>query len=260
MDSPARMDTRFGGISRLYGPEALERIQAARVMVVGIGGVGSWAAELLARSGVGAMDLVDLDDICETNINRQVHAHQRTIGQPKTRAMADRIGDIAPSCKVTEHACFLTERNVAELVHGEIDVVFDAIDALRHKITLLRHCRRQKIPLLVSGGAGGRKDPTRIRIEDMARTRNDKLLQKLRKQLRSQYHFPRDTRKKFGVPCVYSDELASLPLDADGNCAVRPGESLRLDCASGFGTAGFVTAAFGMAAAGWIIERLAQER
>lgn len=258
MESNPRTDTRFGGMLRLYGPDAWARIRTSRVMVVGIGGVGSWAAELLARSGIGAIDLVDLDDVCESNINRQVHALQSTVGQSKVDVMARRIGEISPDCKVTVHASFLTQRNVAELVHGEIDVVFDAIDALRHKITLLQHCRRQKIPLLVSGGAGGRKDPTRVRIEDMARTRNDKLLQKMRKQLRSQHHFPRDPKKKFGAACVFSDELASLPIDADGNCAVRPGESLRLDCASGFGTAGYVTAAFGMAAAGWIVERIAR--
>jgi len=248
---------RFGGVVRLYGPDAWTRIQTARVMVIGIGGVGSWAAEMLARSGVGTLHLVDLDDVCESNMNRQIHALQSTIGQSKVSAMAKRIRDIAPGCEVIEHHEFFTQRNAEQLVNSEIDIVFDAIDSMRHKITLLKRCRWMKIPLIVSGGAGGRTDPSRIKVEDMSRTKNDKLLQKIRKELRSKHNFPRDPKKKFGVTCVYSDELANLPFDEAGSCIVKEGESLRLDCESGYGTAGFVTAAFGITAAGWIVNKIA---
>ena len=249
---------RFGGIVRLHGPEAWDRIRKARVMVIGIGGVGSWAAEMLARSGIGTLHLVDLDDVCESNINRQIHALQSTIGKSKVSTMAARIREIAPECNVIEHHEFFTQRNAEQLINEDIDIVFDAIDSMRHKIVLLKRCRWMKIPLMVSGGAGGRKDPTRVKVEDMSRTRNDKLLQKIRKELRTQHKFPRDTKKKFGVPCVYSDELANLPFDADGSCGVKEGESLRLDCESGFGTAGYVTSAFGIVAAGWIVDRIAK--
>ena len=249
---------RFGGVVRLYGPEAWSRIRNARAMVIGIGGVGSWGAEMLARSGVGTLHLVDLDDVCESNINRQIHALQSTIGQSKVSVMANRIREIAPDCNVVEHHEFFTQRNADQLVNEDIDIVFDAIDSMRHKIVLLKRCRWMKIPLIVSGGAGGRKDPTRVKVEDMSRTRNDKLLQKIRKDLRSKHNFPRDTKKKFGVTCVYSDELASLPYDVDGSCGVKQGESLRLDCESGFGTAGYVTSVFGIVAASWMVERIAK--
>jgi tRNA threonylcarbamoyladenosine dehydratase len=212
---------------------------------------------MLARSGVGAIDLVDLDDVCESNINRQVHALQSTIGQQKVAAMAERIRLIHPNCIVTGHSTFLTQRNLESLLIPEIDAVVDAIDTLRHKVALMKHCRRHKIPLIVSGGAGGRSDPNRVQVEDLARTRNDKLLQKIRKELRTHHNFPRSLTRKFGITCVYSDELASPPFDLEGNCAVQPGDSLRLDCESGYGTVGMVTAAFGITAASWILNRLA---
>jgi len=258
MQASDAITKRFGGIVRLYGPEAWQRIRHARVMVVGIGGVGSWGAEMLARSGVGCIHLVDLDDVCESNINRQVHALQSTIGESKVSAMARRIREIAPECEVIEHHEFFTQRNADTLINAEIDAVFDAIDSLRHKIVLLKRCRWMKIPLIVSGGAGGRMDPTRVKVTDMSRTLNDKLLQKIRKELRAKHNFPRDTKKKFGVACVYSDELASLPFDTEGNCAVNAGESLRLDCESGYGTTGCVTSTFGIVAASWIVSRLAK--
>lgn len=253
-----RSSKRFGGIFRLYGPKGFHKIERSHVIVIGIGGVGSWAAELLARSGVGKITLVDLDDVCESNINRQVHALQSTIGQPKISAMAGRIREVNPDCEVIETHQFFTQSSCESILSGEIDFVFDAIDSLRHKVVLLKACKWKKIPLLVSGGAGGRCDPTQISVEDLSRSRNDRLLGKMRKELRMNHGFPRNLKKKFAVNCVYSTELASLPYRDEEQCATEPGKSLRLDCESGFGTAGFVTASFGMVAASWIISKIAK--
>jgi tRNA threonylcarbamoyladenosine dehydratase len=250
---------RFGGVVRLYGPGGFEKINRAHVLVVGIGGVGSWTAEMLARSGVGKITLVDLDDVCESNINRQVHALQSTIGQPKVTAMANRIRDIHPGCEVVECHQYLTQNSCEGILSGEIDFVFDAIDSLRNKIIILNTCRSKKIPLLVSGGAGGRMDPTQISVSDLSQSRNDRLLQKMRKELRMKHGFPRDLKRKFGVSCVYSRELVRLPLGEEQSCEPEFSKSLRLDCESGYGTAGSVTATFGMVAASWIVSRVAEK-
>ena len=247
---------QFGGIGRLYGPDGYEKLKKSTIMIIGIGGVGSWAAELLARSGVGKLRLVDLDDVCESNINRQIHATHPEIGKPKISAMRERIQLIAPQCEVIEHHEFFTQSSSESLLETEPDVIFDAIDSLRHKILLLKLCRRRKIPLLISGGAGGRMDPTKIQIEDLARTKNDKLLQKMRKELRMKHGFPRDLKKKFGATCVYSPELAKLPEEDPESCDPLEKTSRKLDCETGYGTAGFVTGAFGMAAASWIVGKL----
>jgi len=252
----------LGGVARLYGNSTLLRFTQSHVMIVGIGGVGSWAAEMLARSGVGKLTLVDMDDVCESNLNRQIHATRKSIGKPKVEAMASRIADIAPECQVTKQHRFLTSASIDSIFEDPPDVVFDAIDSLRHKIELLKHCRRSKIPILVSGGAGGRMNPTLVEIEDLARTRNDKLLQKMRKELRTNNGFTRNLKKKFGVPCVYSSELAKIPdLKKGGvDCETEARSSLRLDCESGFGTAGFVTGTFGFVACSWILECLKRDR
>ena len=260
MASEANNDAprRFGGVARLYGLEGFRKISRAHVMVIGVGGVGSWAVEMLARSGVGKISLVDLDDVCESNINRQVHALQPTIGRPKIDAMAERIRGINPGCEVVCHHQYLTASSSESILSGDIDFVFDAIDSLRHKVVILKTCRQKKIPLLISGGAGGRTDPTQIRIEDLSRSRNDRLLQKMRKELRMKHGFPRDPKRKFGVQCVFSTELARLPTENAESCNPEPTRSLRLDCESGYGTLGSVTAAFGMAAAASIVSKLAE--
>lgn len=251
---------RFGGVFRLYGPDGFERISKAHVVIIGVGGVGSWAAEMLARSGVGKITLVDLDDVCESNINRQVHALQGTIGQSKVSAMANRMREINPTCEVIETHQFFTQSSCDAILSGSIDYVFDAIDSMRHKIILLKACKWKKIPLLVSGGAGGRMDPTKIEIEDIVRTRSDRLLQKMRKELRVNHGFPRNTKKKWRIKAVYSTELANPPFNEEGSCEVEPGSSLRLDCESGFGTAGYVTASFGMIAASEIVTSIAGKK
>ncbi|WP_041599330.1 tRNA cyclic N6-threonylcarbamoyladenosine(37) synthase TcdA [Hahella chejuensis] len=249
---------RFGGIARLYGQRALERFRNAHVCVIGIGGVGSWAAEALARSGVGAITLIDMDDICVSNTNRQIHALQSTVGRNKTDVMAERIKAINPECNVRTEFKFVTEKNVAELLDRGYDFVIDAIDSVRHKCAIIAYCRRNKIKLVTVGGAGGQTDPTRIEACDLSRTYHDPLLAKTRKRLRQEYNFPDNPQRRFGVEAVFSTEQQVYP-DAEGEvCQSKPGnmESTRLDCASGFGAATAVTATFGFIAVSRVLKKL----
>jgi tRNA A37 threonylcarbamoyladenosine dehydratase len=236
---------RFGGIERLYGAGSLARLAAAHVCVIGIGGVGSWAVEALARSGVGRLTLIDLDHVAESNINRQVHALEATLGQAKVAAMRERILQINPACVVDCIEEFITPENVATLLPA-CDVVVDCIDQMKAKAALIVHCRRNKIPLVTTGGAGGRIDPTRIRIDDLSRTTQDALASKLRAHLRKDYGFPREPKKKFGVPCVFSDEPIRRPEAAA--CDIDEVGLHGLNCA-GYGSSVAVTAGFGLAAA-----------
>ena len=248
--------TRFGGIARLYGDGGLERLRVARVMVIGVGGVGSWVAEALARSGVGELHLVDLDDICLTNTNRQLHALSATVGRSKIAVMAERIAAIAPACRVVAVHDFFTVSNAAELVTPELSWVVDAIDGFRHKCALITRCYDAGVPLVTMGGAGGRKDPTQVRVDDLAVSQGDRLLHRVRKELRQKHGFSRTGR--WGIPCVYSAELPVFPTADGGVCEARDqADTLRLDCATGFGTASFLTGAFGLAAASVVVTGLA---
>lgn len=248
---------RFGGIARLYGTAALERFRRANVCVVGIGGVGSWAAEALARSAIGAMTLIDLDHIAESNVNRQVHAMGGEFGKAKVRAMAERIRAINPLCAVREIEDFVSETNVAAVLGGDPDFVIDAIDNVRAKAALAAHCRYNGVPLVTCGGAGGQLDPTRIRIDDLSRTAQDPLLAKVRKRLRQEYGFPRARRHKFGIDAVYSDEPLIYPTADGGYCDEPPAAAAPtgLNCA-GFGSTTCVTAAFGLVAVSLVLKRL----
>ncbi|HEX5125245.1 MAG TPA: tRNA threonylcarbamoyladenosine dehydratase [Rhodocyclaceae bacterium] len=240
---------RFGGVSRLYGEAAAARFATARVCVVGIGGVGSWAAEALARSAVGRITLVDLDMIAESNTNRQVHALGDAYGMAKVDAMRSRIVQINPTCEVTVIEDFVSEENVARLLGG-YDVVLDAIDDVRVKTAMVVFCRAANVPLFVCGGAGGKSDPARIRIDDLTRTTRDPLLAKLRKRLRQNHGFPRDIRRRFGIPTVYSDELV---LDSE-SCALDEAPQ-GLSCA-GYGSSVCVTASMGLFAAAAVLKLL----
>lgn len=250
---------RFSGIGRLLGREALQRFQNAHIAVVGIGGVGSWAAEALARSGVGTITLVDLDDVCVTNVNRQLHALDGEIGRSKVAVMAERMRKIFPGGTVRKVDAYLTKANVGELISSgaqpAIDVVIDAIDDLGHKCVLIDHCVRVLMPLVVVGGAGGKQDPTFVRTGDLAFATHDRLLKRVRKMLRRDFGFPDDGvnthPKPFGVKTVFSAEDAVFPWsDGSVRSSAEPsGDGLRLNCDSGFGTASFVTGAFGFAAA-----------
>jgi tRNA A37 threonylcarbamoyladenosine dehydratase len=245
---------RFGGIERLYGPGILARLAAAHVVVVGIGGVGAWAAEALARSGVGRLTLIDLDHVAESNINRQVQALSATLGQAKVLAMQERIAAINPACVVTTIEEFIAEDNVDRLIPA-CGAVVDAIDQVRAKAALIAHCRRAKIPVVTTGGAGGRTDPTRIRGDDLSRTVQDALASKVRARLRKDYGFPREPKKKFGVACVFSDEQIRRPAGGEA-CDVDEAGLHGLNCA-GYGSSVCVTAAFGFAAAARVLGILA---
>lgn len=252
---------RFSGISRLYGTCALERFHQAHVTVIGIGGVGSWIVEALARSGIGHITMVDLDEICVTNVNRQLHAMDGQIGRLKTSAMAERIQAIHPDCQITEKQTFYSEKNADELLASSPDVVIDAIDAVRQKCHLIAECKTRGIPIVTVGAAGGRRDPSCIQIADLAMTCHDALLLQTRKNLRSHHGFPKAPTgkkiKKFGVTAIFSTESPVFP-QCDGSVSTqRPeGTNLRLSCDSGYGTATPVTATFGMIAAAQALEIL----
>ncbi len=249
---------RFGGLGRLYGAAALPRLQAAHVAVIGVGGVGSWVVEGLARSGVGALTLVDLDDVCVTNTNRQLHALTGQVGLSKVAVLAERVRAINPECRVTEAVEFFTAQSAQRLLAPRYDWLVDAIDGMSNKALLIASCVTAQQPLLTVGGAGGRRDATRIRVGDLGESQGDDLLRLVRKKLRRDHGFARGEGNTYGIPCVFSNEKPVYPW-ADGTCATEPepGTSLKLDCASGFGTGVFVTGAFGFAAAGEIVRRIA---
>jgi tRNA threonylcarbamoyladenosine dehydratase len=252
MTSPPDYSRRFGGIERLYGAGALSRAAAAHVVVVGIGGVGSWAAEALARSGLGRLTLIDLDHVAESNINRQIQALDSTLGAAKGGAMQQRIAEINPACVVNVVEEFIDERNVAALV-PPCSAVLDAIDHVRAKAALIAWCRRAGIRIVTTGAAGGRTDPTRIDVMDLSRTTQDALASRVRARLRKEYGFTRDPKKPFGVDCVFSPEQMRRSTSAD-SCAVEEpiDPAAGLNCA-GYGSSVAVTASFGFAAAARVL-------
>ncbi len=249
--------TRFGGVARLLTEEGLARLRAAHVMVVGLGGVGSWTAEALARSGVGRLTLVDLDEICLTNTNRQLHALDGKIGGAKAEAMAARARAINPVIEVDPVQEFYSQSNSEALLSRGASCVVDAIDNGNTKAHLLATCRERDIPAVTCGGAGGRSDPTRLRVADLSRTHNDTLLHLVRKKLRQIYGFPRGKRK-FGIPTVFSEEPITYSWSDGSVCAERePGGDAGVNCNSGLGTAAWVTGAFGLTVAGEVVKLLA---
>jgi tRNA threonylcarbamoyladenosine dehydratase len=254
-------DMRFGGIRRLYGSEGAERLRRAHVCIVGLGGVGSWAVEGLARSAIGALTLIDMDEVCISNVNRQIHAINGVIGRPKAEVMADRVRAIHPGCQVRAIPEFFGPANAGELLQAGYDFVFDAIDNLANKCLLIALCRQSQIPVIASGGAGGRRDPSAIRLDDLAFTTNDRLLAAVRRTLRKEHAFPQNPRERFDVPCVYSPEPMVYP-HSDGSICPQPepGLDLRRDCESGYGTASFVTGSFGFLAAGYMAEAIVGEK
>ncbi|MEE4220405.1 tRNA cyclic N6-threonylcarbamoyladenosine(37) synthase TcdA [Pseudomonas viridiflava] len=251
-------DPRFAGIARLYGIEGLERLRAAHVAVVGIGGVGSWAAEALARSGVGEISLFDMDDVCVSNTNRQLHALDSTIGRSKVEVMAERIRSINPDCVVHAVADFVTRDTMAECITPELDFVIDCIDSVNAKAALISWCKRRKIQMVTTGGAGGQIDPTLIQIADLNRTFNDPLASKVRSTLRRDYGFSRTPNRHYSVPCVFSTEQLRYPKPDGSICLEKKfvGEGVKLDCAGGFGAVMMVTASFGMIAATRAVDKL----
>jgi tRNA threonylcarbamoyladenosine dehydratase len=253
------VSARFGGVDRLYGRGAAEKLSAAHVAVVGVGGVGSWSVEALARSGVGRLTLIDADDVCVSNTNRQLHALEGNFGRAKVEVLAERARAINPAIQVDCVASFVTPANLAELLDRGFDLILDACDSFRVKVEMIAWCRRRKQALVVVGSAGGRIDATRIQVRDLSRTEHDALLSLIRKKLRQDFNFPRNKDRYFSVPAVFSLENVRYP-QADGSvCGTRPADapdSLRLDCGAGLGAAMHVTAAFGLVAAGKVLEKL----
>ncbi|MBX7123203.1 MAG: tRNA threonylcarbamoyladenosine dehydratase [Opitutaceae bacterium] len=258
MDS-AYMD-RFGGVARLLGVQALGRLFQSHVAVVGIGGVGSWVVEALARSGVGNLTLIDLDDVCITNTNRQLPALETTLGRPKVDVLADRVRQINPACGVHALGEFFTAQSAERLMATHFDCVVDAIDHLANKCLLIDSARRRGYPVVTIGGAGGKRDAGRIERGDLGDAFSDELLRQVRKRLRRDHGFAPGEAKgnaKFGIRCVWSAEQRVYPR-GDGTCGLEPrrGESLRMDCADGFGAGVWVTGSFGFAAAQEAIEQV----
>ena len=250
-------EARFGGIGRLLGQDGAERLRRAHVCIVGIGGVGSWAVEALARSGVGVLTLVDMDDVCISNVNRQLHAATGEFGKPKVEVMAARVRLINPDCVVYAEQMFFSVGTADQILATKFDCVLDAIDDTAMKALLIARGCEKKIPIVTTGGAGGRRDPTAIRADDLAHSTHDGLLANVRKVLRTEHNFPRDPKAKFGVPCVFSPEPQVFPASDGSVCAEpEPGAKLRLDCKSGYGTVTFVTGAFGFAAAADVVKIL----
>lgn len=283
MTADVDIERRFGGVARLYGTNGLKKLQASHVVVVGIGGVGSWAAEALARNAVGHITLIDLDNIAESNVNRQVHALEGAFGKAKVNAMRVRILAINPQCHVHAIEDFITPENIPTTLNNEYDYIVDCIDDAKAKIALAAFCRSTKIPLMMSGSAGGRLDATRIKTADLSQVMGDKLLAKVRNQLRRDHQFPKanNTKKsaKFGINCVYSDEQMLLPntmcevdnindnthniiddaLEANAHVASGDSKNARgitgLNCA-GYGSSVCVTATFGFVATGLVLQEL----
>lgn len=251
-------ETRFGALARLYGKAGLERIRAAHVCVIGLGGVGSWVVEALARTGIGALTLVDMDEVCLSNVNRQIHAMDGTVGRSKAAVLAERVAQIAPECAVTVEEVFFTESTAERLLEPHFDYIVDAIDATKHKCQLIAEARKRGLRLITCGGAGGCIDPSRVRICDLALTINDPLLLQVRKRLRNQYGFPKFKRQKFKIDCVYSDELPVFPQsDGSVSCERESGADYRLNCDSGFGSATFLTGTVGFFLAAEVVKRIA---
>lgn len=254
-------DVRFAGLRRLYGDQAYALLRELHLCVVGVGGVGSWAVEALARSGVGRLTLIDYDEVCASNVNRQSHALSANFGRKKITVLAERVTGINPEIRCEPIDDFLTDRNHRALLERGYDGVIDAIDSISFKAAMIYTCRRNKIPIITTGGAGGRRDPTRIRIVDLSRTCNDALAAKVRKRLRDHYGYPRNPKRYFGVECVFSDEQPVYP-KADGSvCPEKPGiHGVHLDCSMGYGAATAVTATFGLVAAGRAIDKALARR
>lgn len=249
-------DQRFGGIERLYGKAASQKIRDSNVCVIGIGGVGSWTAEALARTGVGKLTLVDMDEICVTNVNRQVPALDGEVGHLKVESMARRIALISSECEVRAKPVFYTQSTSDLIFEDRYDVVVDAIDRLNAKCLLLSEAKKRKLPVVSVGAAGGRVDPFQIETADLSKVHHDRLLQKVRKQLRAEYGFSRNG--KLGIACVFSPEPARGPWDLEDACEANSKSSQpgHLGCADGYGSVTHVTGSFGFAAAGLAIKSL----
>ncbi len=244
-------ERRFGGLDRLYGDEARITLHNARVAVVGVGGVGSWAVEALARSGVGNLTLFDFDQVAVSNVNRQIHALESTFGKAKVIALEERIRDINPACRVSAIEDFITGENVSLLIPpGAFDVVIDACDAARAKAALIAYACAHNIALIVCGAAGGKSNPLNLKQADLGHVTHDALLARVRNLVRKEFQAQTDKKGRFGVPCIYSEEASRR----GASCTTST-----LSC-SGYGSVVTVTGSMGFAAAALCIERIVAKR
>lgn len=250
---------QFGGIERLCGRNGYERLKKSHVLVIGLGGVGSWTAEALARSGVGELTLIDPDSVCITNINRQLLALNSTVGKSKVLVLKDRFNDINPNCKVNVIEDFFNEDTVEQVFSRKYDFAFDGIDRLKNKVLFIRTCKEKQVPFIVSGGAGGKIDPSMIKVADLGETYKDKLLFRVRKKLRQDFGYPKG-KNKMKITCVFSPEQTRFPHPDGGISHLPTGDTpKKLDCHSSIGSCTHTTAIFGMMAAGHIIKKIIGE-
>jgi tRNA threonylcarbamoyladenosine dehydratase len=241
---------RFSGLGRIYGMDALPLLQQAKFCIVGVGGVGSWAAEAAARSGIGNIALIDHDDIESSNTNRQIHTLQSTLGQSKVEALAERIRQINPECLCHAIDDLVTRGNLESFNFRQYDYVIDAIDHVQYKMSLVHYLRRNKIRFVSTGGAGGLTDPTCIEVNDLTRSYNDPLLAKVRANLRQLLGYSRNPKRRYAIDCVFSTQQPLYPAADGGVSYAKPGSENQttLDCATGLGSFVGVTASFGMTA------------
>lgn len=251
---------RFSGINRLYGDFAISRLKKAHVLVVGCGGVGSWTVEALARTGIGNLTLVDPDEVCLSNTNRQLVALLNTVGKSKIEILKERILLINPECKVNLIQDFYTKETSEHIFLSQYDYVIDAIDSLSNKCHLLATAKEKNIGVCTVGGSGGRHDPTNLRTGDLGVSFNDKLLMRVRKKLRDNFSFPEGKNIVFGIDCIYTIERAKYP-DGKGEVCFEVPEKVnkKLDCATGVGTASFITGSFGFAQAAICVKRILEK-
>lgn len=248
---------RFSGIARLYGREHAEAISKSHICVIGIGGVGSWVAEALVRSGVGKITLIDNDEIALSNMNRQIHTLNSTIGQQKVDAMAARLFEINPDLSLNKIDDFITVKTFEDYLLQDYHYIVDAIDSIKFKVLMINYCKRNKIPLITIGGAGGLTDPSKIEVIDLSRAINDPLLAKIRAKLRQEFGFPRNLKRKFGIECVFSTQQQVYPQDDGTVSQKKPGiHGVSLDCRFGYGASSCITATFGFVAAARVLEKL----
>ncbi len=253
----AQYDNSFDGLTRIFGHAALQHLANAHFCIVGIGGVGSWSAEAAVRSGIGHITLIDHDNIELSNINRQIHTTVDSCGQSKVLAMQQRILSINPDCQCHVVDDLVTHANLDKFNFKQYDYVIDAIDHVTYKTALIHHCRRNKIPLIVTGGAGGLTDPSKINYADLTKTNNDPLLAKVRSNLRCQYHYSRNPKRCYGIDCVYSTQQSLYPADNGLVSYQKPkmDAAKTLDCATGLGSFVAVTGSFGFAAIARALEK-----
>ncbi|MCE3010243.1 MAG: tRNA threonylcarbamoyladenosine dehydratase [Proteobacteria bacterium] len=257
---------RFDRMGRLVGDPAMKKLMNSHVMILGLGGVGSWAAESLMRSGVGQLTIVDFDEICITNANRQIHALQGLVGKKKATVMAERLRKINPQATVKEIPQFYNEQNSEMILAEKPDFVIDAIDNLTAKTHLIATCRERGISMITSGGASARLDPLSVKLVDLAKTHSDPLCHQVRKILRQRYAFPKDG--EFGIPCVFSDEEPMMPVELNYD----NGEGFKCVCPQGqndfhscdkrrmiYGTASFMTGNFGFVMASFAVRHLVRD-